>query len=234
MNLTVLHAPLHAPSANRNPAGVIRAVRGIEPDLVGFSEAYAILPELQALADFRLIVENGGADRRRGQKDNPILARRGLTSHGSGQVWGCAPSTPLKYAPERWFTYSVTALGRGAPLFLLTLHPHPMVQDKDTGGFLDNDRAKEFAAMMRRFDDLLRWADAMGWRVVVVGDMNFRDRGDAPLSPYTIMRKHGLSVKSRGLDAVGFSPELRMDVREVPAPAGVTNHPWLLATSKSG
>ncbi len=232
MSLTVLHAPLHAPSARRNPATVTREIRRHQATMVGLTEAYGILPALHKMRDYRLVVEDGGQDRRRGQKDNPILIRTGLRSLGSGQVFGCDASTPLRIAPERWFTYSAHEMpGEGAVCHVV-LHPHAGVQDKASGLLrTDNDRAREYGRQMDGFAALLGFAEAMGWRIVVTGDVNFRDRGSDPRSPYGILRGHGLEVVSRGLDCIAFSPGLRLDVREVDVPTTITDHPWLVAVA---
>jgi hypothetical protein len=229
MSLTVLHAPLHAPSARRRPAVVTAQIRAHQPTMVGLSEAYGILPELGRLRDYRLVVEAGGQDQRRGQKDNPVLIRRGLRSLGSGQVFGCDASTPVKIAPERWFTYSTVAVPDVGPVCHIVLHPHALVQSKVNGRIrTDEDRPRQFGRQMDIFAHLLTFAKAMKWLVVVTGDLNFRDTGDDARSPYQIMRNNSLKVITRGIDCIAFTPRLRLDVSEVPAPTTITDHPWLI------
>ena len=233
MSLTVLHAPLHAPSAARNAATVTREIRRHQATMVGLTEAYGILSALGKMRGYRLVVENGGQDRRRGQKDNPILVRSGIRSLGSGQVLGCNPSTPVKIAPERWFTYSAIETPEVGAVCHIVLHPHAAVQDKASGMLrTDTDRGRKYERQMDGFTALLDFAEAMDWLIVVTGDVNFRDRGSDPRSPYGILRGHALKVVSHGLDCIAFSPALGLEVREVDAPASITDHPWLVGVGR--
>ena len=232
MGITVLHAPLHAPSARQHPTIVTREIRKHDATMVGLTEAYGILPALGRMRDFRLVVESGGKDRKRGQKDNPILVRKELRSLGSGQVIGCNASTPLKIAPERWFTYSAFEVPQVGAVCHVVLHPHAGVQDKASGLLrTDNDRAREYGRQMKGLEAILDLAAAMGWRIIVTGDMNFRDHGADPLSPYDILRSHGLKVRSHGIDCIAFTPALGLDVDEVDVPGSITDHPWLVGRS---
>jgi hypothetical protein len=235
MGLTVLHAPLHSPSARRHPAVVTREIRKHGATMVGLTEAYGILPALGRMRGYRLVVESGGRDRRRGQKDNPILIRTALRSLGSGQVFGCNAATPLRIAPERWFTYSAFEVPGVGAICHVVLHPHAAVQDKASGLLrTDNDRARENGRQMKALDAILTFATAVGWRIVVTGDLNFRDPGvgDDPHSPYDILRGHDLKVVSHGIDCIAFAPGLDLDVDEVHAPGSITDHPWLVGRSR--
>jgi hypothetical protein len=232
MSLTVLHAPLHAPSAARNAATVTREIRKHQPTMVGMSEAYGILADLARMRGYRVVVERGGQDRRRGQKDTPILIRSDLRSLGSGQVLGCNASTPVKIAPERWFTYSTLEAPDVGAVCHIVLHPHAAVQDATSGRLrTETDRGRQFGRQMDGLTALLDFATAMQWLVVVTGDLNFRDRGSDPRSPYSILRRHALQVVSHGLDCIAFSPVLDLDVRQVDAPVSITDHPWLVGAT---
>jgi hypothetical protein len=223
---------LHAPSAARNAGTVVREIRKHRATMVGMTEAYGILPDLARLRGYRLVVEGGGEDRRRGQKDTPILIRSDLRSLGSGQVLGCNASTPVKIAPERWFTYSTLEAPNVGAICHLVLHPHAAVQDAASGRLRSGiDRGRQFERQMTGLTALLDFATAMQWLVVVTGDLNFRDRGSDPASPYSILRRHGLHVVSHGLDCIAFSPSLDLEVSQVDAPASITDHPWLLGAS---
>lgn len=229
--VTVLHAPLKAPLARRHPRRVTRAVQKLAPDFGGLTEAYGIVRPLGRVRGYRMVLEEGGADQRRGQKDNPILVRDELVSLGSGQLFGCSSSTPERLAPERWISFAAVRLpDRDVPHCHIGMHPHAGVQAVD-GGLARTDRARKYRQQMLVFDRFLDFADAMGWTVTVSADLNFRDEGDSAWSPYRIMRDHGLAVAGHGLDAIGSTRSLRLHVREVPAPPGVTDHPWLLGTA---
>lgn len=233
MSLTVLHAPLHAPSARLHPVILTREIRRHAATMVGLTEAYGVLPALSRMSDYRLVVETGGKDKRRGQRDNPILVRKELRSLGSGQVFGCNASQPLKIAPERWITYATFEVDGVGPVCHVVLHPHAAVQEKlPTARLLAGvDRALQFGRQMEVFAALLTFAKAMGWAIVVTADMNFRDAGDDVRSPYAILRAQSLTVVSRHIDCIAFTPKLKLDVSEVAAPDAITDHPWLIGVS---
>lgn len=229
--LRVLHAPLHAPSARQHPAIVAREIRHHHPHSAGMTEAYGILPTLDKMARFRMVMETGGKDARRGQKDNPILVRRALRSLGSGQIHGADASTPTRIAPERWDTFSIVQIPSVGPVCHIALHPHAGVQDKTTGALARTDRATQFARQMAGLDAFLDYAERMDWLLVVTGDLNFRDKGTSAQSPYRILRNHKLDIAAHGLDCIASSKQLHLDVTEVNAPASITDHPWLLGTA---
>jgi hypothetical protein len=230
--LRVLHAPLHAPSAKQHPPIARRSIRHQQPTSVGLTEAYGILPELAKMTGYRMIMETGGRDKRRGQKDTPILARRDLVSLGSGQVFGSEASTPLRIAPERWLTYSTVRVPGIGAVCHICLHPHAGIQDKDTGKLrTDIDRGRKADQQLKVLAHLLDFAKAMGWARVVTGDLNFRDRPTTGASPYKVLRDHGLTVDAHGLDVIAGDKALHLDVREVHAPSSITDHPWLLGVA---
>ncbi len=232
MGLTVLHAPLHAPSARQHPIIVTREIRSHGATMVGLTEAYGVLPALARMSDYRLVVETGGRDKRRGQRDNPILVRKELRSLGSGQVFGCHASTPLRIAPERWITYATFEVDGVGPVCHVVLHPHAAVQERPTGRLLAGvDRALQFGRQMEVFAALLTFAKAMSWAIVVTADMNFRDAGDDIKSPYAILRAQSLKIVSHNIDCIAFTPKLKLEVSEVAAPDTITDHPWLIGVS---
>ena len=228
--LTILHCPLHAPSADDHADRVVAGIRRLRPTFAAPTEAYDIVDALGRVPGYRLVLEEGGRDRRRGQKDNPLLVRDALPSLGSGQVFGCPASTPLRIAPERWLTWATVQLPeRPRPHCHVSLHPHAGVQG-ERGGLATNDRGQKFRRQMGVLEQLLGFAAALGWTRSVSGDLNFRDLGSSPHSPYRIMRGTGLTVEADGINAIGCDKPLRIDVGTVAAPAGVTDHPWLLGT----
>jgi len=225
----ILHAPLKAPWAKQNPNAVRRGVRAQRPTSAGLTEAYGIDPTIPG---YRTIVESGGRDRRRGQKDNPILTKSSLTSHGSGQIFGCEASTPVRIAPERWNSFSAFAIDSHRVTCHIHLHPHAGVQGEEGRIARGSDRGQKYAEQMDVFADMLDFADAMSWLVVVTADANAIDKGSDPISPYSIMRKHKLEIASHHLDVMAWSPWLDLAVTEVKPPAGVTDHPWLLGVQQ--
>lgn len=230
--LRVLHAPLHAPSARQRPHAVQRQLRAQHAHTIGLTEAYGILPELRAMRLYRTVMEDGGRDQRRGQKDTPILVRRNLVSLGSGQVFGSAASKPLRIAPERWLTWSTISAPSLGPVCHVCLHPHAGIQDKATGNLrTDIDRGRKADQQLEVLGHLLDFAKAMGWARVVTGDVNFRDRPTAGASPYKVLRDHGLEVHAQGFDVIAGDKQLHLDVRQVHAPTSITDHPWLLGVA---
>jgi hypothetical protein len=228
VSLVVLHAPLHAPSAKERPAEVLAAIRKQRPTMVGLTEAYGILDELRSLRAYRLVVEDGGSDRRRGQRDNPVLVRRSLRSVGSGQVFGSGASTPLRIAPERWITWSAVRVPDHDVVCHISLHPHAAIQDKATGRLnISIDRGRKAQQQFDALDRLLDYVKTNGWTPVVTGDLNFRDRDVTGPSPYRVLREHGLEVHSHGLDVLAAHKRLGLSVDVVIAPTSITDHPWL-------
>lgn len=227
MTFSVLHAPLYAPGAGKNPKAVVSAVRKHKPDSVGFSEAYNALNALDKMSGYRMVMESGGKDKRRGQKDNPIVTRSSFVSRGSGQVFGCEASEPVKIAPERWITYSSFLIPKYGVVTHLNLHPHAGVQGD--GGLLglSNDRGKKFKDQMVVFGRMIEFFQTMG-PVTVTGDVNFVDKGTSPWSPYAIGRNYGLKIYSQHFDTIMWSPKLKMQVKEVDRPNLISDHPWLL------
>ena len=229
MSFVVLHAPLHAPSARSRPGAVLKALRAQAPTIVGLTEAYGIVDALRRMSAYRMVLEDGGADRKRGQRDNPILVRKSLHSVGSGQVFGSPASTPVRIAPERWITWSAVRVPDVGPVCHLSLHPHAAIQDKATGRLDTNiDRGRKAEEQLAVLDQLLGFVAAMGWLPVVTGDLNFRDKpGVTGPSPYRVLREHGLDVHSQGLDVIAAHPDLGLEVDVVAAPSAITDHPWL-------
>jgi hypothetical protein len=68
----------------------------------------------------------------------------------------------------------------------------------------------------------------MKWAVVVTGDLNFRDSGSDPRSPFTILRRASLTVVSRGINCIAFTPGLGLQVSEADVSGDITDHPWLV------
>ena len=235
MSLSVLCAPLHAPSAKRHPHAVTAAIRHTGATTAGLTEAYPlpVRDALEGMRGRRVVVEDGGRDRRRGQHDNPIVVRSSLSSLGSGQLYGSSASRPSRIAPERFTTYSAIRHPDVGPVVHINVHPHAGVQSKASGRLrVDTDRGGKFAQHMRALDAFLTYAEATGWLAVVTGDVNFRDYGDSAWSPYRVFRDHGLDVHAHGIVAIAAAKQLHLDVREVPAPRAATDHVWLLGTAR--
>lgn len=225
-----LHAPLHGPETRGHAAAIVSRIKHFRPHSVGLTEAYAITSALQGVRGYRLVLEEGGEDQRRGQKDCPMLVKDSLASYGSGQFFGAPKSTPIEIAPDRWTSFSVTHTDGLGTVLHFHLHPHAAVQDELGHPRLALDRTKKFIEEMDLFDGMLTFAQFLKWRIVVTGDLNYRDEGPAWLhSPYAIMRKHGLAIEAAHLDVMASTPSLKMTVEHV---TGVsTDHPWLLGTT---
>jgi hypothetical protein len=80
---------------------------------------------------------------------------------------------------------------------------------------------------MDRFAAILDFAKAMNWLIVVTAELNFRDRGSDPHSPYAILRGRALKLASHGVDCIAFSPGLGLEVRGWRRPnRSLTTHGW--------
>ncbi len=228
----ILCAPLHAPTAKQRVNAVITRINSLNTGAdkrllaVGLTEAYSITPSLRTLVEWDLIMESGGKDTRRGQKDNPILFNRNFVRNGGGQLFGCNASTPDELAPERWFTFVVHDTH-----LIINIHPHAAVQANDGGpNRSDNakDRVREFQNQMGILVSLLRFGLTSYRTVTVMGDFNCRPVGDWISNPINIMKRLGFRVQMAGPNSIcGIaSTNRKMDVYSVDG-AG-TDHKWLV------
>lgn len=237
MSLEVLVAPLKAPAAREHPQTVVRSFRQRGADIIMPTEAYptTVRHALAGMHDYRLVVEEGGADKRRGQHDNPILVRDGLVSLASGQVFGSGAAKPDRIAPERWMTFqTVRVPGVPKPVCTISLHPHAAVQTVATGNFNRTGRAVKYQRNMERLDDLMTFAESQGWWLVVGGDLNYRDRGSSALSPFEVLKRHQLEVTTEKLTVLAADHRLKMKVRTTRASTAITDHGWLLGSIPQG
>lgn len=230
---TLVCAPLYGPGARKNAKVVRTEIRRAGGAITGLTEAYPrpVRAELARIAGSRVVVGEGGKDRNRGQYDVPIVVSSRLRSMGEGQLFGAAaapadaPPREKKLQPERWMTYAAEQIGSHC-VGVLNLHPHPGAQAPD-GSIRQSDLGDRYRAQMRRFDSTLLWMVSMGWLPVVMGDLNFEDRGHDPESPYAIMRRYGIMVTSHGIIALGASRRLTMKVEVFQPNKAVSDHVWL-------
>lgn len=238
MSLTIACAPLHAPSVRQNPQALVRQIRSLGADSIGGTEWYPVVSYVDAhMPGYRMVLEEGGRDQRRGQKDTPILVRKKnadgerRVSMGSGQLWGAGASTPTRLAPDRFMTFSVTMEDRG-PHCHTNLHPHPAVQDRATGRWNEGagaeDRVEKFRGNMRRLDEWCSFVAGCDWDHTVTGDLNSWDRFPANTreSPYRVLRRHGLTIHDSGI--IVIASDMRLDVNERKVPAKISDHVWLV------
>jgi|SRR6478735_855507 len=225
----LLCAPLHAPTAGRQADDVVRRINQINRDCVnklvavGPTEAYNIIPELRAFDPWMLVLEQGGKDKRRGQKDNPILVNNSFVSQGAGQIYGCDASTPERLAPERWFTFAIVDSH-----FIISMHPHAAVQAKDGGpnrSATAADRVEQFSHQMYVFRRLLQYATMVYNNVSVMGDMNCSPEGNWRDNPWNIMKQFGLNIHPHNI--IGFGSNIKGFKAKTIKGAG-TDHVWML------
>lgn len=227
----VLCAPLHAPTAGKNADDVVKRIMEINKEhkdglaAVGPTEAYTIIPELRAMSKFNLVLEQGGRDVRRGQKDNPLLVNTSFVSQGAGQIYGCAAATPERLAPERWFTFAVVHGN-----FIINMHPHAAVQAKNNGPNLAQtaaDRVEKFEHQMFVFKRLLQFASNIAPDTTVMGDMNCRNEGTWRSNPFNIMKQFGLKTFDHNI--IGMGSTIKGFKAKTIKGAG-TDHIWMLGT----
>jgi hypothetical protein len=228
---SVLLAPLHAPSANREPLAVIKRIEEVNRDntglmAVGITEAYSIIPQLKDMRNFDLVLETGGKDTRRGQRDNPILRSHNYLSKGAGQLFGCSASTPEELAPERWLTFCVVN-----GVYIINLHPHAAVQSKDDWGPNRSDNAKHRVAMfeyqMIVFRRLLQLAHNLSDHIIVMGDFNCQNKGTWRSNPWHIMSLFGLKCYDHNI--IGMATDIRGFSTKIVEGDG-TDHAWMLGS----
>lgn len=230
MTYRALVLPLKAPSAGEHPRQVARVIRKHRGSHTFLTEAYAlpVRKALGAMKGYREVVGEGGQDQRRGQYDNPMMVEASLRNLGSGQLFGSARAKPAKFAPERWITFSVDQVPGSGIVCGIGIHPNATVQNAE-GEFRRTAAAKRYQAMMGRLDSFLDMAEAMKWKVVVGGDVNYRDKGTEPLSPFAVLRKHGLTIHAHGLTVLACDPTLKLDVHVVTLSNTISDHVGLIA-----
>lgn len=236
-DLTIMHAPLHGPSATR--ATVNRALSH-RADSVGFSEGYRIKSDFRHRLTYRCTMGNpdvdgqvGVSDRdnARGAYDVPILTKRKHKGVERLSVRACRASEPIKIAPPRWISLSVFKVAGLGTVAHFNLHPHAAI-----AGFLPtNDRVRQYRRQMMLLKSMIEDEQAKGRIIVVTGDLNFPYVPDAhapEFSPQRVAADLGLKVYVRRIDWILYDRRLRLaEPVEVidPATNPGTDHPWLIA-----
>lgn len=225
--LTILHAGCHAPSLD---LGAVRLASSLDPDSIGWSEAYERIPLLRSRVRYKVRVGRSRTDPRRGARDVPISRRR---SHAEVDWWAikaCEASHPERIAPERW----ITGVAYRHPIGVvehINLHPNAAVQHTDP----DLDRVRKYADTMRRLESRIIRAQRLGRHVVVTGDLNWSGRTGPRWSPGRVFDRVDLRTWNVGLDWVAWSSHLRTTRGGLsiigPDRTG-QDHPWLLVGLK--
>lgn len=225
--LTIVHAPLHGPTAD---LATVRRACGLGGDSIGFTEAYEPQTRraLRTRLRHRLIVGHSDTDPRRGPWDVPILAHRRNRLIEGWANKACGPSEPIKIAPERWLTGAIYE-HRFGTVEHIAAHPNAAVFDQSH----DLDRVLKYRENLRRLESRIALAQRRGHIVVVTGDLNWPSGQARPAwSPGAVFARQGLATWHVGIDWFAYSPFLhrrRMDVLEGPPEPNGHPHPWLVA-----
>lgn len=229
--LTILHAPTHGPSLDLD---AIRFAASLDPDSIGWTEAYRRIGALRTRLRYRTRVGNPlGVPNAsiRGAHDVPIQVRRRWRRRRRLVDWyafkACDPSSPIKIAPDRWITGVIYdhPIGR---VEHIALHPNAAVQ----GVSIEVDRVQKFRHQMRRLESTIVLAQRRGHVVIVTGDLNWGrpDADDPPFAPWRVFERCELTQWRVGLDWIAYAPHLRIAERQTFGAAMTgSDHPWMLA-----
>lgn len=227
--MRISHLNMYA--GNKTPGKAVAALLKGSPASAGANEGYRYIDLLEKRRGYRTIYDKGAKDQRRGARDVPILTKNDRPSLGTMTLFGAKASTPVKIAPDRWMTVSMFLDPQCGPIAHGELHPHAGVQNPETGAFNDTDRATQFKKQMVLLDQMLTYLDK-NFHLIFAGDLNFRDKGDATLSPYDIFRDHGMKMKVVGIDAIAWKGVTFTGSDIIPKSATGSDHEGLWADFK--
>lgn len=221
--LTIVHAPLHGPTAN---AAAIRHATTLGGDSIGFTEAYEPQTRraIRSRLRHRLVVGKSATDPRRGPWDVPILAHRRNPFVDGWAVKACDASEPERIAPERWLTGAVYE-HRFGTVEHIAAHPNAAIKGQPA----DLDRVLKYRENMRRLESKIRRAQRSGHIVAVTGDLNY-PAGGPSWAPEAMFDRLELATWRVGIDWFAWSPFLRQRRRDVLPGQGPASgrHPWLV------
>lgn len=213
--VVVMHANVH------NHESAIKHAVGLGADIFGFNEAHRVIPFLATIRGYRLHTSQPVRKRRDPERpksarlvstDTATLVRKkhdylGEMSQQVSQQIGNVALSGL--APDRWFNVACMDL-YGLPTAHLNLHPNAgpkLLHDPDS----KHPLVREYAESMDWMDSILDLYIGRGYAVLVTGDLNMRDmRSDPAWSPWTRLRKHGLTYRAHHIDGIAWSKDFSL------------------------
>lgn len=206
---------------NRAPRKAIDRMLAREPDSFGVGEAMRSMSILAGRLRYRLHRATGRTSQRRGVADTPILTHKRYMPLGTLAMQISKMVEPTRIAPERWVVVSLFEhpLGKVAHV---NIHPNAQVQNKTTA----RPHVDQYARSVTTLRRLLRFLLRCEYLVVLTGDLNYRvNKVQDPWSPYLMFDELGMKYRATGIDAVAWSPNLRVvDWKTVPREETGSDH----------
>lgn len=235
MSVTVLHAPLHAPTVQPRRTVGLACGKRCGAHSVGFTEAYppGMVKALARKKGWEAFCGSGGRDQRRGARDTTILLRAGSDVIGQW-AWRVSEKTkPGRIAPDRFVTVVAYQAPGVGPFAHVAVHLNYVGPDVVRPVL---KHVVEYVESADTLDRVLTFLDDDGFEYAVTGDVNLAERdepGKRFRTPYDVFRRHSLTWRSAHLDVAAWSNGLRLAGFEI-VPTHVTrsNHPWLRTTLK--
>lgn len=217
-NLTIMHAPNHAPSLTRPVVQrIFNRANSAGVDSIGWTEAYARIPFIRLHSNWRLIVGQSKTDKRRGGKDNPIAVNRhrGIKWIGCRAEKVCPAARPVKYNPERWVTYACYVHPSVGKVAHVAIHPDPI--NNWVKKWLRNKRvalpanAPAFKKTMASLEAIVKDLQAQGYLVVITADINCHNfSGADSWMPQEVFKRLDLNTYYHGIDAIAYDKRLKL------------------------
>jgi len=199
---------------NPQPAKAAQVAARTRSHSWGWSEAGRLVDEVRDLANYRVLSAFGFADMS-DANDCIMMVRKGLAVRHFSMTQVCDDSMPSKIAHDRTFSmiaYEAPFLGKvgrkDAVVCHIAIHPNWIA-----GYGADNEQPgviREYIESMEGLANMLAFAKAMGWLIVVSGDFNLPPRKSdrSYTTTYDLFKQYRLKVKTDGIDGVAWDNRL--------------------------
>jgi hypothetical protein len=215
---------------NPAPAKAVRLATSQRPHSWGWSEGANLPGHLRASRGFDPLIAVG-ANNKRDANDCVMQVRKGLDVVHTSMTRACDAVPGSRIGKERVFSmiaYEAPMLGKGAVICHVAVHPN-WVAGIDSAS---NPVAREYVKSMGVLRDMLTFARAMGWLIVVTGDFNSRKHDDKPFETiYDVFKDFRLSVRTEGIDGIAWDHRLTLDAwHTIPKSRTKSDHDfWVMA-----
>lgn len=196
-----------------------------KPTVAVVQEGQGVLPVLP-LRGYRTLYNRDARDQRRGAKDTVVLTRKQFPSWGQLTIQASEQTQPARIAPDRWIT--VDTLNHPDVGLVAVVNAHCNAVIMSARG--DSPRMAEHREWLVSFRRTLNFFKGEGFHIVGGADFNWREGFEGADSPYRVLERFQMKVKSHGVDAVWCSPRLRFTQFEVISKKKTgSDHDWLFA-----
>ncbi len=228
--------------ANKTPAKAVAVAASQLAHSWGSNEATNVVDDWRKRTGYQTYAAPAGFVDMRDAHDCVTSLRkiRGVNVRHVSFTQVCDDAEPSKIAHDRVFSmlaYEAPFLGkvnnRVAVVCHINIHPNAVNHNPPRSSGV----TREYIRSMQALDQMLTFAKAMGWLIVVSGDFNLtptKAKDRAYLDSYDLFRKYRLTVKTQGLDGIAFDSRLSL-VHWTVIPKGArtgADHPWVVADLK--